>query len=135
MSNTYIWIQLLEKDKIKFSSPLGDWIKEMFPGIERFDFDNYSEQFVVDHVIDQAAVAEKLIVAIDAAENIETGPVTRFMNRLVRMKGTKLIILNGHNALIEKMTGVLDQKDILTNPGFIQSKEAIIHFLENYPRL
>lgn len=135
MSNTYIWIQLLEKDKIKFSNPLGDWMKEKFPGIERFDFDNYSEQFIVDHVIDHAATAEKLIVTIDAVENTETGPVTRFMNRLVRMKVTKLVILNGHNALIQKMTDVFDQKDILTNPGFIRSKEAIINFLENYPGL
>ena len=131
MPHTYIWIQFLEKEKIKFSNPLGEWIREKFPGITALDFDNYSEKFVVDPIIDQAAGSEKLIVDIHAAENVETGPVTRFMNRLTRKKTNILIVFSGHSPIIEKMIGVFDQKFVLTNPGIRQVKEAITGFLSD----
>lgn len=135
MADTYIWIQLLEKDKIKFSNPLKGWIGKRFPGIDAFDFDNYSEQFIVDKIIDQAAGPGKLIVEIHATDKIETGPVTRFMNRLARLKANTMIIFSGRNSIIEKMTSVFEKKSVLINPDPIQTKEAIIDFLENQPRL
>ena len=131
MSQTYIWIQLLEKDKIKFSNPLKDWIRRQFPGTDVFDFDNYSEQYIVDHIIEQASGSKKLIVEIHATETVETGPVTRFMNRLVREKENTLIILSGANSRIEKMIGVFDSNFVLINPATSQIKKAISDFLED----
>ena len=131
MTNTFIWIQLLEKDKITYESPLCSWIKEQVAGLLVVDFDNYSEKYLIEKAIDLLPAADKIIIEIDATENVDTGYVTRFINKLVRIKhDAVLVIQNGNNALIEKMIKTGRGKYII-NASMSVQHTVINDFLRN----
>lgn len=125
-TDSFIWIQVLPKEKISYSCPLAAWAKSNFPDLTIFDFDNYSEVFVVDQAGPLMIESDRLAVLIQAEEGALTGQVTRFLNRLSREpKGIPLIILEGRHAVIEKMIRVIAEGKFLDNPGTEEQKTAI----------
>ena len=129
MHHTYIWIQLLEKNKIAYESPLCRWVKDHVPELLVFDFDNYSDKYLIDGAINLLTGNNKIIIEIDATENVETGSVTRFINKLVRINNNRLLVIqHGNNALIEKMIETSRSKYIINAKRSVQHA-AINDFL------
>ena len=106
------------------------WIKQKFPGIVIFDFDNYSENYLVDQAIELAENSEKLIVLIQAGPKVNTGQATRFLNRIFRMKKNKVLVLfEGENDILEKMIKIVDENHLILQFNVDKHGDILLNFL------
>ena len=130
MKNIYIRIQVLGKNEIQFSSPLNEWAKHQLPDVSFSDFDNYSEGYYIDQIINMAEKADRVILEISAVETDVTGQVTRFFNRLSRNTGIRcLTLFDGKNNVLEKMAAMISQGNFYFNTGTTVAREAVTKFL------
>lgn len=127
-----IWIQVRKPEEIRFANPVADWFKTLPGGMQIFDFDNYSDGFIVDKAIELAANCRKLVILLDADEE-ETGQVTRFLTRISRNKDLKVLaFLNGKNEMIKKMAKVIAGNRYYYEPDPGMQKEIINDFLNEF---
>src|SRR3990172_2748605 len=131
-----IWIQVKKPGEIEFANPLVDWFKTRADGHDVFDFDNHSEIFIIDKVLEIIAEYCKLILVIDAMDQ-DTGQVTRFLNRISRITGISgimkpevLLFFNGRNEMIERMAKVIGGSRFYSGEDSDNQKKIIGEFLD-----
>lgn len=129
----FIWIQVKKPEEIQFTNPLADWFKSPTEGKSVYDFDNHSEAFIIDRILEIVNQYRKLILVIEATE-LETGQVTRFLNRISRITRIKdqeiAVFFNGRNEMIEKMAKVIGGSRFYPGEDPDNQKKIISEFLE-----
>ncbi|CAN5531126.1 hypothetical protein BH23BAC1_BH23BAC1_33260 [soil metagenome] len=125
-----IFIEINEAYKISYFKEQLDWVKKSLSGVQLIDFDNFSEAFIINKAIEVIKEADKIFVLIDQKNStIEPGSLIRFMTTLVRQKNKKIkILLNGNNALLEKVSKTLGKDHFYQNISMEDQKELIKEF-------
>ncbi len=130
MDPLIVWIQVLDKKEIEFSNPVVEWIKKEFPGSVFLDFDNYSENYLIDKAIELASGTDKIILMIRADEGKDRGQATRFLTRISRFTGKPILTFyNGNDDLIDKMLKVTGKENYFRNIGENDMKIKIREFM------
>ncbi len=101
--NSFIQFTLTEKPELSFQQPDVSGIKQEFPQLTTFDLDNHSEEMIVGYAQKLMDESKKVVFYIKASEVSSQGGLMKLLSRLVRKKKSALLILEGKNALAEKM--------------------------------
>ncbi len=130
MNSLFIWMQIRDKERIKFSNSVIEWIKAGFQDILVFDFDNHSEPFLTDKAVDLVTQADRIVLMVEAEEGKDAGGVMRFLNRLSRIANKQLLILSdGNHDLVLKMLKILSKGNLLKDINDDLKKIKIKDFL------
>lgn len=111
----FFYIQIGSFNSISFNNSFFSTIKENYPSIVTFDFDNLSEGFVVNYGIDLLERADAVCVFFESKEDVSPGSIISFINKLISYGRPLLIIFQGKNAVIEKMIKVFPEEQVLIN--------------------
>jgi hypothetical protein len=132
MKNIYIFIQALLKENITWEIPHAGVIKEKLPDLILFDFDSYSDSFLVDQAIKLMEDAGRILILIRAEPGIQGGSILRLFNQLPKQKNAQILtILEGNNLVIEKMLKVLDKDKIKAEINPELQKKILLEFFNN----
>ncbi len=110
MKIVLIYIYIIAEDSnlhtVALSSPqkilLSDFAKEN-PSFIFFDFDNYSETWLVQQVQSLIAQSDAFVIFIHNKEKAKLERIIPFFNSVLRLKKPKLFLSQGYNNLISKL--------------------------------
>ena len=110
-----IYIQIIEKISFTYNHSLVNEIKDIYPEIEVFDIDNFSDSTLIQHAIDLLSRSEKSVIFIDATSNVNLSKIYLLAEYIIKHKGKYIVILKGQNDLIQKIFRLLEQ-NFFNNP-------------------
>lgn len=128
--NLLIHVEINEINLLHFQKEILKWASGSISGLHIMDFDNHSESFLIDSVLKLSKEAQKIAVIIDVeAAGANSGGVVKFLNALIRLKKDNiLVIINGHQDLLIKMTRVFKGHEM--NLNLDAQKEKLLEFFK-----
>ncbi|MBX9850874.1 MAG: hypothetical protein K2X86_03865 [Cytophagaceae bacterium] len=110
-----IYIQIIEKINFTYNHHSITEIKALYPDLEVFDIDNFSEPSIIQHAIDLLSGSEKALIFIEATANINPNKIYLLAEHIIKHKEKYIVILKGQNDLIQKIFRLLEKK-FFNNP-------------------
>lgn len=120
--HSIIFISILPANDFAFSNTLLKSIRENFPKLSVFDFDNHSDSLVVNYAIEFIEKAESPIIVIECMAD-EQANFRAFFNALVKKKKEVEIMVKGNNSLLDKFIKPFPKKTL----GFKANEDVIKH--------
>jgi len=124
-----IYIELTESIPFAYEKELILWAKKQFSDISTFDVDNQSEALMFSYAQTMAELPGKLAVYVVAEEKVSAAKALRLAEKLTSRKLPTLVIMQGENAMLNRMFGLL--KDVFHK---VQTEEEGKKLMEEFWR-
>jgi hypothetical protein len=124
-----IYIQIINDiGSYTYNKPILNQLKHHFPQLVVFDFDTQSESFVAGYAADLLEKAAKVLIIIEASEGPPSGLIN-FMEKIIACKDKCMVLVYGHNSLVERMLKLLDKENFVHAEIDTHFTELAIRFL------
>jgi hypothetical protein len=125
-----IYIELLNEPSVSYDKEMISWAKENISGLVSFDLDNFSDQYMFKYALELIEKEEKIVIIIDAKEQAQAGKTIGVVEKIIQNKEKCLVMLNGKNAMLERMLGTLKEK-FKHEASLEERKKIILDFFKN----
>jgi len=99
-----VYIQIKEREAIKFGNPYSSWFKANSPETVLLDVDNHSDGLVIEQELKMIKEADASILLLEVIPETSPGKAKKLIEALLRGKvKPELIHVNGQNETVEKM--------------------------------
>lgn len=116
MMNTFLNIQITNTpEDVKFYSPIQTYIKEHYPNVVSYDFDNHSELHIIAYATKLISDSNNTIIFIDTDADSNVSKLMPFLTNLLDNPSGVKIILKGNHTRIDKMISILPHLKIQEN--------------------
>ena len=105
-----IHIELIEEPSVNYEKEILSWAKKNIKDLVSFDLDNFSDQYMFSYAMELIEKEEKIIVIVDVKGHTQAGKLMGMAEKIIKQKNKCMVIMNGENALLEKMFGLLGEK-------------------------
>lgn len=106
----FLNIQLVEShEQVAFQTDSESHIKKLYPEVNTFSLDNFSDVSMVTYAQELINQAEKILILMESYDSkANPNKLLKLINTLVREKSRRVkLILSGQNLIIEKMAKTL----------------------------
>ena len=104
-----IYIELTESLTSAYEKELILWAKTRFVGITTFDLDSRSDAFMFNYAVDLVEQSDKVAVYISIEGATSAAQVTRLAEKLIAHKSKSLVLMQGDNALLNRLFSLLKE--------------------------
>lgn len=120
-----IHIQIKKEAPIFQKNYYFKWLKEEFSEITCYDFDNHSDNFVMEAIFPILENSSKNIVFILSEKEVPLGKTLLFFQKLIQVRENTLIFYQGENKVLEKILNPFPHKKEFLEDNY---QEEIIAF-------
>ncbi len=103
-----IYIELTESLTTSYEKELITWAKATFPGLASFDLDNRSDVFMFNYAASLAEQSDKVVVYINIHGTASATQFARLGEKIIANKAKSLALMQGYNALVNRMFSLLN---------------------------
>jgi len=104
-----IYIELTESLTSAYEKELILWAKARFEGITTFDLDSRSDSFMFNYAADLVEQSDKIVLYISIDGAASAAQVTRLAEKLITHKTKRLVLMQGDNALLNRLFSLLKE--------------------------
>jgi hypothetical protein len=123
-----IHIELLNEPSASYVKEMMSWAREAIKDLVTFDLDNFSDQYMFKYAMELIEKEEKIVIIIDVKEKAQAGKILGLIEKIIKHKDKCLVMMNGENAVLEKMLSLLGQ-NYKSNISITEQKEQTALFL------
>jgi hypothetical protein len=105
-----IYIELLKEPSASYDKEMINWARESIKDLATFDLDNFSDQYMFKYAMELIEKEEKTVIVIDVKEKAQAGKILGLVEKIIKHKDKCMVMMNGENAMLEKMFGILKNK-------------------------
>jgi len=114
--NLFLYLQITDlPEGVKFYSPITAYIKEQYPDVILFDFDNHSDTIISSYATKLLADSTNTVLFIESNLDSNLSKLMPFLTNLLDNPEGVKIILSGKNARLGKMISILPHLEIPEN--------------------
>ncbi|MFC0185006.1 hypothetical protein SAMN04515674_11586 [Pseudarcicella hirudinis] len=130
--NLFLHIQIADNfHDIPFTDPYGE-LKSELPDFLFLGIDNHSDIFLQKSILQILKTAPQKIVAFTLISESKLTTLLPLITEIIDNQESILLIVNGHNTMLERMIGVFPEEKILRNVSQLDYLSlAIAKFLNN----
>lgn len=105
MMQALLYIRISAQQPQEWKVPLFAPLKEAYPALTTFDFDNYSEESIRSYAAELVKQSGQLALVVEAEQqDAPISGLTTFFNRLLKHKPENLLlVLQGEQPVLKKM--------------------------------
>jgi hypothetical protein len=105
-----IYIELLNEPSVSYDKEIIGWAKENINDLACFDLDNFSDQYMFKYALELIEKEEKILIMIDVKDQAQAGKMTGIVEKIIQKKEKCMVMMNGENAMLERMLEILKGK-------------------------
>jgi hypothetical protein len=98
-----IHIELLEEPSVNYDKEIISWARQNIKDLVSFDLDNFSDQYMFKYATELIEKEEKIMVMLDVKGQIQAGKFMGLIEKIIKHKDKCLVLMNGENAMLDKM--------------------------------
>lgn len=134
MTDSLIFIQIVQTERPSFEKPLLTHVKEALPSLVTFDFDTFSEESTRQYAVDLIKQSRNAAVVVEAAT--DDGPyngLVGFLNKLQQLKHPQLLLIQQGTlpTQLEKMMKVIGGRNYKAVNSTEEAENMLVTFLDN----
>ncbi|MCG8475485.1 MAG: hypothetical protein MI784_08435 [Cytophagales bacterium] len=117
--------------RILYQVDLLTWIRERIGDLDIIDLDNYSDNFLVSHVVKAIQKNEKICVVVDEEPNAAPGSLPRILEELIRKRDPERVmwVFNGlENEWLRKTLKGIEGRFLFINRPELETRELVLSF-------
>ncbi|HXA01836.1 MAG TPA: hypothetical protein VNW99_07610 [Cytophagaceae bacterium] len=125
-----IYIELLDEPSVNYNKEIISWVKENIKDLVSFDLDNFSDQYMFKYATELIEKEERIVVVVEVKGEASAGKVMGLAEKIIKHKDKCLVMMNGENAMLGKMFGLLKGK-FKHEASLEECKKTTSDFLNN----